>query len=67
MRLLLAEDDRIVRITVRDALEEAGFAVTACADGSEALAALEREAPEPGLGGEERVSEPFRHGAATPR
>ncbi|HEU4385993.1 MAG TPA: sigma-54 dependent transcriptional regulator [Anaeromyxobacteraceae bacterium] len=43
MRLLLAEDDRIVRITVRDALEEAGFAVTACADGSEAMAALERE------------------------
>jgi DNA-binding NtrC family response regulator len=43
MRLLLAEDDRIVRITVRDALEEAGFAVTACADGSQALAALERE------------------------
>ncbi len=43
MRLLLAEDDRIVRITVRDALDEAGFAVTACADGSEALAALEQE------------------------
>ncbi|HZY04979.1 MAG TPA: response regulator, partial [Anaeromyxobacteraceae bacterium] len=43
MRLLLAEDDRIVRITVRDALEEAGFAVTVCADGSEALSALERE------------------------
>jgi len=43
MKLLLAEDDRIVRITVRDAMEEAGFAVTACADGSEALAALERE------------------------
>ncbi len=43
MRLLLAEDDRIVRITVRDALEEAGFAVTACADGGEAAAALDRE------------------------
>jgi DNA-binding NtrC family response regulator len=44
VRLLLAEDDRIVRITVRDALEEAGYAVTECADGAEALAALQREA-----------------------
>jgi DNA-binding NtrC family response regulator len=43
MRILLAEDDRIVRITVRDALEEAGYAVTECADGAAALAALERE------------------------
>jgi DNA-binding NtrC family response regulator len=41
--LLLAEDDRIVRITVRDALEEVGYAVTACGDGESALAALERE------------------------
>jgi len=40
-RLLLAEDDRIVRITVRDALEEAGYAVTECADGTAALRALE--------------------------
>ncbi len=36
MKVLLAEDDRIVRITVRDALEEAGFQVVACADGFEA-------------------------------
>ena len=43
MRLLLAEDDRIVRITVADALEEAGYDVAACADGTTALAALERE------------------------
>jgi DNA-binding NtrC family response regulator len=41
--LLLAEDDRIVRITVRDALEEAGYTVTECADGGEALRALEGE------------------------
>jgi len=43
VKLLLAEDDRIVRITVRDALEEAGFQVTECADGDAALAAIERE------------------------
>jgi DNA-binding NtrC family response regulator len=43
MKLLLAEDDRIVRITVRDALEEDGFTVTACADGTSALAAIESE------------------------
>ncbi len=44
MRLLLAEDDRIVRITVRDALEEAGYRVTACADGASAGRAVETEA-----------------------
>lgn len=43
MRLLLAEDDRIVRITVADALEEAGYQVEACSDGTAALRALERE------------------------
>jgi DNA-binding NtrC family response regulator len=43
LKLLLAEDDRIVRITVRDALEEAGYSLTECADGTAALAALERE------------------------
>ncbi len=43
MRLLLAEDDRIVRITVRDALEEQGYAVTDCADGTAALRSLEAE------------------------
>jgi DNA-binding NtrC family response regulator len=43
VKLLLAEDDRIVRITVRDALEDAGYDVTACADGAAAAAALERE------------------------
>jgi DNA-binding NtrC family response regulator len=43
VKLLLAEDDRIVRITVRDALEEAGYAVTACEDGAAAADALERD------------------------
>lgn len=44
VKLLLAEDDRIVRVTVRDALEEAGFVVTACADGTSALRAAQTEA-----------------------
>jgi DNA-binding NtrC family response regulator len=44
VKLLLVEDDRIVRITVRDALEEAGYQVTECADGATALSTLEREA-----------------------
>jgi DNA-binding NtrC family response regulator len=43
MRLLLVEDDRIVRITVRDALEEAGYKVIACVDGHSALRAVESE------------------------
>ncbi|MCA9669908.1 MAG: sigma-54-dependent Fis family transcriptional regulator [Myxococcales bacterium] len=43
MRILLAEDDRTVRVTLRDALEDAGHEVVACADGSRARAALERE------------------------
>jgi DNA-binding NtrC family response regulator len=44
LKLLLVEDDRIVRITVRDALEDAGYAVTAYADGQSALHALESQA-----------------------
>ncbi len=43
MKLLLAEDDRIVRITVRDALVDAGYSVTECSDGAAAIAALDRE------------------------
>jgi DNA-binding NtrC family response regulator len=42
--VLLAEDDRIVRVTVRDALEESGYTVVECADGSSAANALDREA-----------------------
>jgi DNA-binding NtrC family response regulator len=44
MKLLLVEDDRIVRITVRDALEDAGYDVVAHADGAAALRAAEGEA-----------------------
>jgi DNA-binding NtrC family response regulator len=42
-RLLLVEDDRIVRITVRDALEEAGHQVTECGDGAAALRCAESQ------------------------
>jgi len=41
MKLLLVEDDRIVRITVRDALEEAGYEVVDHIDGTSALRAVE--------------------------
>lgn len=44
MKLLLVEDDRIVRIPVRDRLAAAGYAVTECADGAAALRAAESEA-----------------------
>jgi DNA-binding NtrC family response regulator len=44
MKLLLVEDDRIVRIPVRDRLQAAGYTVTECADGPAALRAAEREA-----------------------
>lgn len=43
VRLLLVEDDRIIRITVRDALVRAGFTVIEHADGASALRAIENE------------------------
>jgi len=43
MKLLLVEDDRVVRITLRDALTSNGFEVTECADGLTALKAAEQE------------------------
>ena len=42
-KVLLVEDDRIVRITVRDALARAGYRVTDLADGASALRAAETE------------------------
>ncbi len=42
-KLLLVEDERIVRITVRDALAKAGYRVTDLADGAAALRAAEAE------------------------
>jgi two-component system, NtrC family, response regulator AtoC len=41
VRLLVAEDDDIVRFTLRDALEEQGYDVVECADGAAALRALQ--------------------------
>jgi two-component system, NtrC family, response regulator AtoC len=43
LKLLLVEDDRIVRIPVRDALEEAGYLVTECSDGDSAQRLLSSE------------------------
>jgi len=43
LKLLLVEDDRIVRIPVRDALEDAGYLVTDCADGTSAQRLLSSE------------------------
>lgn len=43
LKLLLIEDDRIVRIPVRDALEDAGYVVTECDDGTKAQRLLGSE------------------------
>jgi two-component system phosphate regulon response regulator PhoB len=62
-RLLLVEDDETIRETIREALEQEGFGVTACGNGREALQVLQRGSQEesfalvvldlmlPGLGG----------------
>ena len=42
-RVLVVEDDLLVRMVTVDAIEEAGYRVTAADDGVEALAVLERE------------------------
>jgi DNA-binding NtrC family response regulator len=46
MKILLAEDEVTIAVTLRDALEEAGHAVLHAADTRAALAVLEREAPD---------------------
>jgi DNA-binding NtrC family response regulator len=46
MRVLLAEDEVTIAVTLRDALEAAGHAVLPAADTSRALAILEKDAPE---------------------
>ena len=43
MRILLVEDDRLVRIPLRDALEDAGHSVVEAVDGTAALAAIASE------------------------
>lgn len=42
MRLLFAEDDELLRETILADLEDAGYAVTAAANGAEALQALDQ-------------------------
>jgi UDP-3-O-acyl N-acetylglucosamine deacetylase len=44
-KILIVDDDRKVRDSIRDVLVDEGFRVAIAADGSEALAAVEREAP----------------------
>ncbi|MBL8696662.1 MAG: sigma-54-dependent Fis family transcriptional regulator [Planctomycetes bacterium] len=44
LQVLLAEDERTIAVTLRDALESAGHAVTALADGRQALEALAKRA-----------------------
>jgi two-component system sensor histidine kinase/response regulator len=45
-RLLLVEDDRLIRDSTAALLEDDGFEVRVAADGAEALALLEREVPD---------------------
>ncbi|MCA9002090.1 MAG: response regulator, partial [Planctomycetes bacterium] len=60
MKILLAEDEVSIAITLGDALEEAGHEIFLARDTDEALAILEREEPKlvitdvrmPGAGGE---------------
>ncbi len=59
MRVLLAEDEQTIAVTLKDALEEAGHVVLPAADTDEAFAHLERDDPDvvltdirmPGKGG----------------
>ena len=60
-RILVVEDQAVVRATVRAALERDGFAVTECEDGSRVEAEVDRIAPElvvldVGLPGEDGLS-----------
>jgi len=45
VRILLVEDDSAIRETVAECLEAEGYAVSAVANGAEALVWLSREAP----------------------
>jgi CheY-like chemotaxis protein len=46
LKVLIADDDRLVRAMVADLLGELGHAVVECADGAEAVALCAREAPD---------------------
>jgi two-component system response regulator MprA len=47
MKLLVVDDERAVRESLRRALELEGYEIELAADGSEALSALEEEEPQP--------------------
>jgi DNA-binding response OmpR family regulator len=46
MRVLVAEDDALIRQGLTELLEDEGYTVVACADGDEAWAAFQRETPD---------------------
>lgn len=46
MKVLIADDDRLVRTMLEDLLSELGHAVVSAADGAEAVALCAREAPD---------------------
>jgi CheY-like chemotaxis protein len=47
--VLVVDDDEDIRTTIRDVLEDQGFAVTCAANGREALDMLLRDEPKPAL------------------
>ena len=72
-RVLLADDEPTILISLRDALRDAGFAVTTAVDGAAALAALEARTFDvvvsdirmPGLSGLDLLAEVRRRGQDT--
>ena len=74
LRVLVVDDEPVVRRQVRRMLQSHGYSVLEAADGSAALAALDEEAPAlmlldvtmPGLDGTEVVREARRRGHAVP-
>jgi CheY-like chemotaxis protein len=46
VKVLIADDDRLIRTMVRDLLAELGHAAVEASNGTEAVAACEREAPD---------------------
>lgn len=43
MRILLVEDDKIMRITLSDAIQKKGYQVVACATGADGIAAFKKD------------------------
>ncbi len=74
MKILVADDDRLIRAMVGDLLSELGHQVVAAADGAEAVSAFAREAPDllildflmPKLSGLDALREIRRSGGRSP-